>query len=107
MTIHIDWCDLRSNEGKLYRHGGTTPKFIGFLIWAFEVNDPATPLPEGTHLKGYPEFKDTQITNEELKWYYHGVNKGLLEDVYEAYKLDFELFGYSIPQEIWDNAFNW
>merc|ERR1711957_132279 len=56
-------------------------------------------IPEGTHLKGYPEFVDTQVDKEEMLWYFHGVNKGLLEDVYETYKLDFQLFGYAIPQD--------
>ena len=34
-------------------------------------------MPEGTHLKGWPEFEETSVSEEEIRWYYHGVNKGL------------------------------
>lgn len=48
-----------------------------------------------------------KIDFKEVEYFYHGISKGLLTDLYEDYKLDFELFGYSIPQSIWDNAHDW
>ena len=33
-----------------------------------------------------------KISKEELEYYYHGISKGLLSDLYEDFKLDFELF---------------
>jgi len=45
--------------------------------------------------------------NKRLSPHYKTISKGLLIDIYESYKSDFQLFGYSIPEEIWSNAFNW
>lgn len=52
-------------------------------------------------------FAHDKVPDSEIEYYYHGISKGLLTDLYEDYKLDFELFGYTIPQKIWDNAHNW
>ena len=59
------------------------------------------------HFSSEDLAKHDKIPQEEIEYFYHGISKGLLTDLYEDYKLDFELFGYSIPQKIWDNAHNW
>jgi len=48
-----------------------------------------------------------KITNEDLIWYYHGVTKTMLKDIYHIFQFDFELFEYKIDETIYNEALNW
>lgn len=49
----------------------------------------------------YPYYRKATDTSL-IKQYFSGLTKDGLERLYQTYKLDFDLFQYSIPQYVWD-----
>ena len=54
-------------------------------------------------LVSYPYFKKATAT-DTIKKYYSGLTKDTLAKLYDTYRLDFELFGYGIPDYLMSTA---
>lgn len=80
------------------------PDFIGkFESLKPEANFLLTELGigKGLHFSGN-EFYTGKRASALLRDFYSKIPKRLLRDVYEAYKVDFEMFDYSLPKELID-----
>ena len=85
------------------RKKGSTDKLVrswrsGVKIEKKKISDATWLLNEAGvgQLVSYPYFKKATAT-DLIKKYYSGLSRETLIKLYDTYRLDFELFGYGIP----------